>query len=237
MSVVRARTDAPHHVAGSTDSSNDGGGRGSPSALRLRRPSWRDRRLVVGAVLLLASTVLGARLLGAPDPGVAVWSARHDLPAGLGLRADDLELRRVHLDASAPRYVEASTSVPQGLVLARPVGSGELLPVSAVAPPSTPPDLRVVTVAVDRFHVADDLERGERVDVYVTPDAGQGSSTSRLLAADADVVDVMQDGGGFGGSGSSNGIAVAVPAAAVPLLVGGLGAGTVDIVRVSDGRR
>src|SRR6478609_10721735 len=98
MSIVHTRADAPHHVAGSTD---------SPQARRLRRPSWRDRRLVVGAVLVLASTVLGARLLGSHESGVTVWSARHDLPAGLAVRADDLEPRRVTLDRGASRYVAA----------------------------------------------------------------------------------------------------------------------------------
>ena len=38
-----------------------------PTAKRLQRPSWRDARLLVGVVLVLLGTVLGARLIAAAD--------------------------------------------------------------------------------------------------------------------------------------------------------------------------
>jgi len=39
-----------------------------PTAKRLQRPSWRDARLLVGVVLVLLGTVIGARLIAA-KPG------------------------------------------------------------------------------------------------------------------------------------------------------------------------
>src|SRR6478735_6337410 len=162
MSVVRPRASAQNHVAASPIAAS------SPSALRWSRPSWRDRRFVIGVVLVLTSTLLGARLLGTSDGGVTVWAARTDLTSGLALRASDLEPRRVHLDDAGSRYLAVTGEVPRGLVLARAVGRGELLPAAAVVLRTPADDQRTVTIAVDRFHVADDLARGERVDVYVT---------------------------------------------------------------------
>lgn len=230
MSVVRTRAPAPNHVA-----TSPGSPAVSPSGVRLSRPSWRDRRLVVGVALVLASTVLGARLLGTSDDRITVWAARHDLTSGNALRASDVEPRRVRLDDASVRYLAVDGDVPRGLVLTRSVGRGELVPATAISAGVPSADLRTVTVPVDRFHVADDLARGERVDVFVTPDSGGAAGRARLLVADVEVVDVEQDQGRFGGASASRGIAVAVPVAAAATLVGGLSGGTVDVVRRGGG--
>src|SRR4051812_18960364 len=56
---LRARSDG-------RGSGREGGGVAQlpePTAKRLQRPSWRDARLLVGVVLVLLGTVLGARLV------------------------------------------------------------------------------------------------------------------------------------------------------------------------------
>ena len=41
-----------------------------PTAARLKRPGWRDARLVVGVVLVLASVVLGSWVVARLDDRV-----------------------------------------------------------------------------------------------------------------------------------------------------------------------
>jgi hypothetical protein len=107
------------------------------------------------------------------------------------------------------------------------------VPVAAVVPPEAGGERRTVTVEVERFHAPSDLRRGEVVDVYVTStDSSEGRAAPELLAEAAAVVEVEDDGSRFGGTGSSRGVVVSVPREQVPRLVGGLGRGTVDIVRI-----
>ena len=58
------------------------------------------------------------------------------------------------------------------MVLTRPVGRGELLPLSAVTDDAAP-DLRRVVIEVDRYGVTG-LDKGRVVDVYVVPEEAAG---------------------------------------------------------------
>ena len=204
----------------------------SPPARRLGRPRWRDARLLGGLLLVLLSVVLGARLLAAADDTVPVWSVRADLAAGSTLQADDLRAVDVRLGEAAGRYVGTSGESPVGWVTTRPVSAGELLAVSAVTQPATAPALRSVTVPVEKFHAPGDLARGQRVDVYVTPDDG----TTRAVLTGALVADVVQDGGRLGPSGASLGVVLSVPPDEVAALVQASQDGPIDLVRVPDGQ-
>ena len=62
----------------------------TPTASRLRRPSWRDSRLVVGVLLVLVSTVLGALVVARADDRVPVWAARGQVAPGQQLTESDL---------------------------------------------------------------------------------------------------------------------------------------------------
>jgi hypothetical protein len=203
-----------------------------PAALRPRRPSWRDRRLVLGLLLVLGSTVAGVRLLGAEPGTVDVWVAARDLGAGTQLRGDDLVATPVRVAGSTARYVDAAGPPPVDLVLARPVGAGELLPVAALATGEAGADVRTVSVPVEHGHLPADLARGDLVDVYVTPDRTGEDAAALQVTQAAAVAGVDGDAGRFGGAGSTDVVLLTVSADAVPRLVGGLTRGTVDVVRV-----
>ena len=68
---------------------------------RVRPPRWLDLRLVLGVLLVLASVLLGARVVSAADATVPVWAVTGDLAAGTQLSADDLVAVDVRLDAAA----------------------------------------------------------------------------------------------------------------------------------------
>lgn len=212
----------------------------APPALRLRRPSWRDRRLLIGLLLVLGSTVLGARLVGGDEHLTEVWVSRLDLASGTTLQTDDLELRGLPLAGLGSGYLSGTDESPVGRLLVRDVVAGELLPAASVAPPGSDADhdgsagaTRVVSVPVDPWHMPADLSRGERVDVYVSAARGAVASVEpRVVAAGAVVVRVETAGGRFGAGGGSEAVLLAVPGSDVARLVGGVADGTVDVVRV-----
>lgn len=155
----------------------------APAARRLPRARWLDARMLVGALLVLVSVVAGARVIGAADQTVPVWAVTADLGPDVPLAAGDVVARRVHFDAGAEHYLSAAGPSPVGRTLARPVGRGELLPAAALAPTANP-DLRQVSVAVQR---AGGLARGAVVDVYQVPpsearaEAPASTSTAALV--------------------------------------------------------
>jgi len=187
----------------------------SPPARRSERAGWRDPRLVVGLVIVAASVLLGARLLGSADDSVAVWALGADARAGTTLQPADLEMHRVRFSdpEEADRYVPASSRVPPGAILLRDVGAGELLPRAALGDGASDP-LVEVPVAVPAEAVPSTVRPGSVVDVWATPDAapGQRDVESVLVFDDVVVVATPRTGTALGPSATRQ-IIVGVEAA------------------------
>jgi Flp pilus assembly protein CpaB len=182
---------------------------------------------------VLASVVVGARVLASADKTTPVWAAAHDLAAGTSLRADDLVRHDARLGSAASAYLSATGAPPTGYVLSRPVTSGELVPAAAVTTAAAAPDRRLVTVPVERLHRPADLRRGVRVDVYVTPTGtGAASTSTSLVLTDVTVDSVIADGGRLGPAGDTSGVVLGVAPQDVLALVGATRAGTLDLVEV-----
>ena len=168
---------APHPTAGGATPTG-------PVPRRVSPPRWLDLRLVLGVPLVLGSVLVGARVLSSADATVSVWAAAGDLSAGTVLAQDDLVAVPVRLDDVAGSYL-ASTTRPQGRVLARAVGSGELVPRTALEEPA---DLVQLALPVQAGFVPPGLSRGQLVDVYAVADPAAGATTTggdvdRVLAA------------------------------------------------------
>jgi len=156
----------------------------APSPAAARRWSstrWRDPRLAIGVVLVASSVVLGARVIAAADDTVAVWSLRSDASAGTALSASDLAPTRVHFADTddAGRYLSADASPPAELVLAHDVRAGELLPLSALVPPTAA--AAELPLAVPDGSLPADLAPGDRVDVWVTPEATGAAAPEKAV--------------------------------------------------------
>jgi hypothetical protein len=159
-----------------------------PPAVRARTAGWRDPRLVAGVVLVAVCVLIGARLFAAADDTVAVWSLRHDVPAGARLGTTDLSVTHVHLaGAVADHYVPATTDLAAGSTAAHDLVAGELLPRSAVDEGSGPALVEVpLSVAPDDLPAS--VVRGAVVDVWVTPKVSGGADRVRARLALEDVV-------------------------------------------------
>ncbi len=169
-----------------------------PVARRLRPPSWRDPRLVVGLLLVLASVVAGTLVVRSFDDTVAVWAARRSLLPGERLAAADLVVQRVRVGAGAGPYLSA-TRAPQGQVLLRFVGDGELLPAAALGD-ADQVELRPVAVPL-AADAAEALQPGALVDVWVAARADEGADSfgrPRQVATGVQVAGLSASRGALG---------------------------------------
>jgi hypothetical protein len=204
-----------------------------PPAVRLVRPGWRDPRLVVGVLLVCASVLLGARLLSTGDDTVPVWATTGPVAAGAPLSPDDLRTVRVRFaaEADARRYLAADVPLGEGLVAARDLGEGELVPADAVEPEAEA--LRELPLTVPAGAVPPGARVGSRVDVWAVPRQGGGGDTTtargRLLLEDVPVLAV--GGGGVGGPEALRQVVVGVDAGTdVGTVVDALGRGSALLV-------
>jgi hypothetical protein len=184
-----------------------------PTAKRLQRPSWRDARLLVGVVLVLLGTVLGARLIAVADDTTPMYAASTTIRPGDRLTADNLRRVDVQLGDESARYLGATSAVADDSYALREVPEGELVPASAVGSRSAV-SVQPVTIEVDASS-ARGLPAGALVDVWVSPRDTQ-STQERYLDATltlqrVSVSPVNQDSGRFGAASSTMAVQLRVP--------------------------
>lgn len=165
----------------------------SPPAVRQRRPSWLDVRLVAGVLLVLVSVLVGARVVAAADRSVRVWAVAGDLAVGTVLARDDLRPVRVRLLDNAGRYLTTDRS-PVGRTLGRDLGSGELLPVGALRARPCGSEL---SIPVTTRHVPVSIRKGSRVDVFATPSGAGAQRTTAQVLRGVTVQAVLRPASGF----------------------------------------
>ena len=147
----------------------------APTAARLRRPGWRDPRLLAGVVLVAAAVALGAWAVRSAQETVPVYATRGVLVPGAAVGPEDLVVVEVRLpELASAEYVSAARPLPEGAVALRTVGEGELVPAGALGS-AADVTLRPVAVPV-RSTPSDDVVPGAVVDVWFTPKPPVGSS-------------------------------------------------------------
>ena len=175
-----------------------------PEARRHLSSTWRDPRLAIGIVLVAASVLLGATLLGDADDTVAVWAAKADLGAGTVLTTGDLVRREVGFSdsADADRYLPAASPIGADRTLTRDVGAGELLPRAALSGVGGTEPLVEVPIAAAADAIPSTVGVGSTVDVWVTPRSAQGepAGDSALVFDDVTVVAAPRSGTALGPS-------------------------------------
>lgn len=165
--------------------------------MRLRRPRWRDPRLIVGIVLVVASVLMGALLVSRLSETTPVLIAKGPIAPGDPLDADTLTTVELRLGDQKELYVGSLDAVPEGAVASRAVQAGEMLPVSAVGQPEDVA-LRPVVIPVDAS-VAESVVPGATVELWHTSPAPQdgGSGEARLLVEEA-IVRRVDEGSSLG---------------------------------------
>lgn len=226
---LRGTTAHPDHAPDTPDPA------ASPTAARRRRTRWRDPKLWLGVVLVLASVVLGGRLLASADDTVEVWQVAHDIPAGATVASADLRVTRAHFDdaAVAAQYLRAGHPVQPGARATRDLHAGEILAVSAVGSGSAAPT-RELPLGVGATHQPADLRAGDHVEVWAVP--GSSPAGSRRVAAPALVlsdVTVLSVGGSAVGVAGERPVLVSMaPRADVGSILRRISGASVVLVRL-----
>jgi hypothetical protein len=207
-------------------------------APRVKSSRWNDLRLWLGVGLLLGSMFIGARVMASGEETVTVWRATQDLAVGSGVSSSNSTIESVVVPA---RGLNGSYAVgpegPSGVML-RAVGSGELIPASAVGP-ELEPQHRIMTIPMDPLHIAVGLNSGDQVDVWSSPDqsrvsASFGSDSSEVVGASLILsnVTVLNIASDVVGTGGDIGVVLAVPMDSVAILVQAVRSGVIDLVQV-----
>lgn len=194
----------------------------TPRAARLRRPSWRDSRLLVGVLLVLAATALGARVVAGADDTVPMFVAASPIKPGDRLDASNLRRVDVQLGDTGRAYLSAQAGPPRDGWARTTVREGQLVPAVAVG---TRADIGVqqVAVKVDATS-ASGLAAGSVVDVWVSP-RDPSTTQERYLGArrlldGVSVAGVPAPAGGFSGSTSGTAVQLLVPRERVGEVIG-----------------
>ena len=191
-------------------------------APRLRAPSWRDPRLVVGVVLVLASVLLGSWLVGTADRTRPVWAAAATLAPGDAVGSSALTVVRARVDPGLDAYLPADQDLPPDLVALRTVAAGELVPLSAVGDARALERKPVGLPAPGALPAG--LVKGAQVDVWVSaPGEGGEPEPPEQLAAAAEVAEVSTAAGAFGAEQGAT-VQVLLPEAELRLALAALAA-------------
>lgn len=189
-------------------------------------------------VIVAASVVAGARILGSADDTVSVWSVAGEHPAGASLDRSDLVAEKVDFadPGDLDRYFLTADGLPDDAVYVRPVGDGELLPRSALGSADDTGRLQV-PLSVDPGQVPPSVGEGSVVDVWVSgsPNGDVPGDLSKPVIRSADVVSYVPASESLAASGQAQ-LTVAVKEAQVQAyfgIVAKLDSPVVSIVRRS----
>lgn len=145
----------------------------APTAPRLRRPTWRDPRFVVGVVLVAVAVALGSWVVSGADRTVPVYAASGTLTPGEPVDESRLRTVDVNLGVEADRYLRADAGLPDGQVAVRVVGDGELVAATAIGAADSV-DVRSVAVPIGAG-LSERIREGAVVDLWFVPAAAQGA--------------------------------------------------------------
>jgi hypothetical protein len=203
IDTVRSSTSQPARPPAAT-----GAQHASPPASRFDLPRWFDLRLLIGAVLVLSSIALGARVIAAADHTVPVLVAAEDLAIGQPLTPDLVETRQVQLSEAGELY--HTGVVGEGYVAVRPVSRGELLPRAAVGRASDVGEARYVTLPLPGPEAPAGLQSGNQVEVWLLPAAEADDEPATRLLPNVSVTAVAGASGTFGDTGGDLRVTLAI---------------------------
>ncbi|WP_051297932.1 hypothetical protein [Brevibacterium album] len=191
-------------------------------AARLRAPRWRDPRLLIGALLVLASLAATVLVVRGVAQTTRVWAAAVALVPGAEVAESALVPVEVKLPDSAAAYIPSASAVAPGTTVRAAVVAGELLPRSVLV---SLEDLsgRVVSVGVSAAP-PDAVAAGSAVDVWAADPGSAETAEPEEILSGAEVISVDRGGSELTASGPGR-IEVYVPDGEIGALVRAQAAG------------
>lgn len=189
-----------------------------------------------GLLVAVAAVGIFAAVSGAgKGPSTRYVVAARDLRIGQILSTADLRTVAIDLPAAQAARAFRDVGALEGTVVVAPVSQGSLVQSSSVGNPSADgvPTVAIALPSADAL--SGSLREGDRVDAYVSYGSDTDSST-RVVAANAEVVAVSSGGDTVSGSGQVQ-VTLAVPDNRARLrLINGAHAGKVTLALVTGAR-
>jgi hypothetical protein len=185
---------------------------------RLKKPSWKDPRLLVGILLVLASVAGVVSLVAAADQTTEAYAASGPIAVGEKLTTDKLHRVRVRLGDVEQYYLTPEADVATGLVAVQRIGKDQLVPRESLGQLDAL-NRKPVAVTIDEA-LPPQAVAGSRVDIWVAqPDTRNGFSEPTLLLKGAEIAQ-LTPGTTALGSQRSTVVMVLVPDGQMPKLLG-----------------
>lgn len=210
---------------------------GGATAQRLDLRPWRDPRLLVGVLLVLGATLLGARVAAATDDTTEYWAVRSSVAPGDTVTRESLQTTRVRLSAGAEgNYLRADEEFAaplDQLVWSRDVAAGSLVDRGALTRKDASTRSQL-PLGVAAGATPSDLARGDLVDVWVGPGPGDDSQAKAIRVLESvRVVQAGSDSASLGGSLAQTVLVDVDEAQLQGSVVSTVASGHVTLVRVS----
>ncbi|MEV7604667.1 SAF domain-containing protein [Paenarthrobacter sp. NPDC089322] len=172
------------------------------AGVRLKKPSWKDPRLLVGLLLVLASVSGVIAVVGTADRTTQVYAAREDIAVGQEVTPKDLMVVNVRLDDVEPGYVTVESGLDEGKVALHRVGKNQLVPRASLGQAAAL-NRKPVSISVAETLPAQAVP-GARVDVWVAM-RGSGSAFDepQLLLPGVEISEIETGSSALGASKST----------------------------------
>jgi len=185
---------------------------------RFKKPSWKDPRLLVGILLVLASVAGVVSLVAAADQTTEAYAANESIAVGELLSQEKLHRVKVRLGDVEEYYLTPEGGFGAGLVAVQRIGKNQLLPHESFGRPDAL-DRKPVAVTIDEA-LPPQAVAGSRVDVWVAlPDTRNGFNEPTLLLPGAEVAQLTPGSTALGAQRSTV-VMVLVADAQMPKLLG-----------------
>ncbi|WP_458109114.1 SAF domain-containing protein [Arthrobacter sp. R3-55] len=188
------------------------------AAARLKKPSWKDPRLLIGMLLMFVSIGGVVALVGSADRTTQVYSAREDIAVGQVVTEADVSIVNVRLDDIESGYITVEGGLDEDQVALQRVAKSELVPKGSLGKAD----------ALNRKPVAISMEGelpaqavgGARVDVWVAlPGTSSAFDEPQLLLPGAEIAEVVAGSAALGASKTTQ-VLVLVTDEQMPKLLG-----------------
>lgn len=172
---------------------------GQRQAPRLAKPSWKDPRLLIGILLVLASVAGVVALVDSAGTSVPMYVAKDALTVGQKITPDDLTIVKVQLGDVDGRYLSPRDALDTNAVAVRMVPQGELVSRSSIGRVDAL-NRKPASVTLEEA-LPPDIVVGARVDVWVSlPDDRNGFKPPTLMLPGVEVAGLNAASSSLGGS-------------------------------------
>lgn len=131
----------------------------------IRRNFQRYQRTIAGSSLLIIAFIAAILIAHEANRTVLLWSTSNELSTGAVIQQSDIKAKRALLPENSQMYFSSSADLI-GAIVSHHVGSGELIPVSAIIESGSEVDGRYVPLEIAIHDLPTNVERGSIVDIY-----------------------------------------------------------------------